>query len=272
MDKNSEPLDFSLLPDVSDDFPETDDPDEQEIALADAHMQARANALHYIFGQTHPEDWVWAPQPDDPLFVNWPGGAILCFPPQNNRNHWYFVTHGLSQPPMEDDEIPTTLDDYLNWREANDKEEVSGWGIELVISTRDFCDWPFNVLTNLVEYLLFADESQIILPRHRVPLAGPIVSETNSLLTYLLAITSPEYPSSIRLPGGLCELVHLIGVTESEIERARQIERGRGSLVLQSVLEKLGVGCVTDPERACLTTHPQFEQAWSEAESQIEIT
>lgn len=248
MNNSSEPLDFSLLPDVSDLHPETDDPDEQMIAASSAHMRARENALHYIFGKTHPEDSVLSPQPDHDLFFNWPGGAIMCFPPQSNRNNWYFVTHGLSQPPMEDDLIPPALDDYLDWREVNGEEPVSGWGIELVISTRDFCDWPSNLLFELVEYLLFSEHSQIILPGHRLPLASPIVPATNPLLNHLLAITSSEYPSTIRLPGGLCSLIHLVGVTESEIKHARRL-KNPGSFVLQCVLQKLGVGCLTDPER-----------------------
>ena len=269
MDNSSEPLDFSLLPDVSDLHPETDDPVEQMLADSSAHMEARKNALVYIFGKSHPEEGLWAPRTDHVLFFNWPGGAVMCFPPQGNRTKWYYVTHGLAQPPMEeDDPIPPALDDYLDWLEVNDKAPVSGWGIELVISTRDFCDWPFEVLLEIVEYLLFKD-SQIILSGHRLPLANPIVSSTNHLLNYFLAVTSPEYPSTIRLPGGLCSLIHLVGVTEAEVERARRIKGQRGSLVLQSVLQKLGVGCLTDPERLCVTTHPQFEQAWREGEHEI---
>lgn len=266
MDNSSEPLDFSLLPDVSDFDPEKDDP---EIAAFDAHMQVRANALHYIFGKSHPEDSVWSPSTDHELFLNWPGGAIMCFPPQGDRQNWYFVTHGLSQPPMEDDLIPVALDEYLDWREARGEEEVSGWGIELVISTRDFYDWPLNLLMELVQYLLFNENSQIILPGHRLPLAGPILPATNPLLNHLLAVTSSEYPSTIRLPGGLCSLIHLIGITEAEVNRARQFKGPTGSQVLQSVLVKLGVGCLTDPERPCLTTHPQFEEVWQEAEQEV---
>lgn len=193
----------------------------------------------------------------------------MCFPPQGDRNNWYFVTHGLSQPPMDEDSlIPGALADYLDWRDVNCDEPISGWGIELVVSTRAFCQWPFDLLLKVVEYLLFSEHSQIILPGHRLPVGHPIVPAPNPLLNYLLAITSPEYPSSILLPGGSCSLVHLVGVTEAEITFARRL-KNPGSLVLQSVLQKLGVGCLTNPERPCLTTHPQFKRAWKEAEDEV---
>lgn len=255
MDNLPEELDFSVLPDVSG-LPPNPDPEEQLLA---AHMEARWNALRYIFGKTYPEDGVWTPQ-DPELLWNWVGGAFVCFPPRRKRNNWDFVTHGLSQP-MEDD----LAQDALN----REEDLISGLGIELVISTRDFCNWAPDVLANIVKYLLFYEDSRVILPGDRLPCNGPIVLGTDTLITYLLAVTSPEYPSEIRLPGGLCSLVHLVGVTEPEIKRAQRKEGVEGSLVLQHVLQKLGVGCLTDPERSCLTMNPQFEQAWSEAEHDL---
>ena len=265
MNNSSEPIDFSQLPDVSDGYP---DPEEQWLAESTAHELARYNALRFIFGETYPEDSVLETKDPDLLF-NWIGGCVVCFPPQANRKSWYYVTHGLAQPFGEDDYMPAILADYLDYRDMNDEEALSGWGIELVVSTRDFYDWVPELLLSLVRYLLFAEGSQIILPGHRLPLGSSIDSAAEPGLNHLLAVTNPEYPSTIRLPGGLCSLIHLIGVTEAEVKHARTLEGGRGSLVLQRVLEKLGVGCLTDPDRSCVTTHPQFEQAWQEAESKV---
>ncbi|HKY29070.1 MAG TPA: suppressor of fused domain protein [Pyrinomonadaceae bacterium] len=267
MDNSSEPLDFSQLPDVSDEYPDPD-PEEQLIAVSAAHGLARYNALQHIFGKTHPEDSVLEPKDQD-LFLNWIGGAALCFPPQRDRKSWYYVTHGLAQPIEEDDYMPALLEDYLDYRDMNNEEPISGWGIELVISTQDFYGWAPDLLMSLVKYLLFNENSEMILTGHRLPLGSPIASAAEPGLNHLLAVTSPEYPTNIRLPGGLCSLIHVVGVTEAEVERARTLEGPRGSLALQRVLEKLGVGCVTDPDRSCVTTHPQFDQAWQEAESNV---
>ena len=151
----------------------------------------------------------------------------------------------------------------------NNEEPISGWGIELVISTQDFYGWAPDLLMSLVKYLLFNENSQMILTGHRLPLGSSIASAAEPGLNHLLVVTSPEYPTNIRLPGGLCSLIHVVGVTQAEVERARTLEGPRGSLALQRVLEKLGVGCVTDPDRSCVTTHPQFDQAWQEAESNV---
>jgi hypothetical protein len=84
-------------------------------------------------------------------------------------------------------------------------------------------------------------------------------------LTHLLGVESTEYATRIALPAGLCLLVHLVGVTGAEIERARALPDTLGSAVLGDVLGELGVGNVTDPSRPCATQDPRFERAWADA-------
>jgi hypothetical protein len=74
------------------------------------------------------------------------------------------------------------------------------------------------------------------------------------------------------LPGGRCDLVHLVGVTEPEIRRALTLGKGTaGSIVLCRVLEEMGVGCVSDPNRACLTTHREFEETWNRIAAECQL-
>ena len=148
---------------------------------------------------------------------------------------------------------------------------MSGFGIELVISTPAACAWAPDVLFNLVGMLLFEENPPNLLPLHRVSGSGPLVVDTETPLQHILCLTSAEYPSLIRLPGGLFELVHLTGITDAELQRARAWGPGEGgSMILQRVLEQLGVGTLTDPNRRSVTETPGFEAVWRTTEAALE--
>ena len=69
---------------------------------------------------------------------------------------------------------------------------------------------------------------------------------------------------------GRCDLVHLIGATASEIDKALELGTGTaGSLVLCEVFKRMGVGCVTDIGRRSLTTEPGFQQTWTSAHGDL---
>jgi len=191
--------------------------------------------------------------------VNWPGGGIFKFPPRDGRASWHFVTHGLSQPFDEEDQADLPL-----------AERRSGVGFELVLSTRENCDWPANVLLNLVHYLLFSREARPILPGHRLPCNGPLVAGTSTMLTYLMARSSPHYTHKMLLPGGSCQLVHLVGITTDEFQHAKNSIPGiGGSLVLARVLEKCAIDCDSLPNRASLTERDDFAATWAEAQVEL---
>jgi hypothetical protein len=245
-----QPLDFSRLPDVSDEHPELD----AEAQLFAAHMKAREDALMTVFGPTDPPDTILSP--DDPdLSVNWPGGGIHRYAPRSGREGWYFVTHGLAQP-----------DDPSEEPDEDEDERYSGFGIELVISTPDDSPWPAELLLSFVRYLLFDEDSRVFLPGHRIPCSAlqSIAPETE--LTHLAGIASPDYPHEIELPAGRCTLVHLVGTTTAEIERARSEDDG--TAILGRVLQEIGVGTLTDLTRECATKRPDFEALWARARVQ----
>ncbi len=247
--------DASVLPDVSALHPELDG----GAQLHAAQMLARERALRAIFGPTDPPDAVLSPA-DPQLNLNWPGGGILCFPPSPARSGWTWVTHGLSQPQPDDEAAPPA-----------DTEPTSGLGIEFVLTTPTKAGWAPDLLLNLVRYELFNPNARLIYCGDRVPCGGPIVAGSQSLLQHLLACRSDGYPSELLLPAGGCTLVHLVGATAEEIAHARELGGGTaGSLVLQDVFRRMGVGLVTDPERACLTSRPQFQSVWDASRAELE--
>jgi hypothetical protein len=221
-----------------------------------AHMAAREAALRSIFGEPEPPDRILTPA-DPNLALNWPGGGVYAFPPRKGRTAWHYVTHGLSQP-HEFETQPTA-------------ENVSGFGIELVISTPAAGHWAPDILFNFVAMLLFDESPPNLLPLHRVSGSGPLVVDTDTPLQHILCLTSGDYPSLVRLPGGLFELVHLTGITDGELQRARAWGPGEGgSMILQHVLDELGVGALTDPNRRSLTEADGFEAVWRTTEAALE--
>lgn len=226
-----------------------------EIAYA-TQMAARERALHAIFGPTEPPDTIFSPG-DPALFINWSGGGIYQYPPSVGRSSWHYVTSGLSQPHFDDDANPLPVVD-------DDGQRYSGFGIELVISTREKVAWAPDVLVNLVKYLLFQANARVIFPGDRIPCNGPLVLDTTTPLTYLVATTSNLYDSEILLPVGQCQLVHLVGCTQGENDAALTMGHGTaGSIVLCRVLREMGVGFDSIPERSCLTRADRFAITWN---------
>lgn len=256
MDETREILDFSRLPDVSELHPELA-PEERWYA---AHMKAREDALLYVFGESAPPGQILSPSEPE-LQAQWPGGGVCQYPPRERRGAWHYITTGLAQPLTL--EATRTVE--------VDPAPVSGLGIELVLSSAEPAVWAPNILLDLVRYLLFAENATVFVPGERIPYTGFEHLGQPTPLTHLLALTSPEYASEILLPAGHCALVHLVGVTAAEVERARALDRPEtpGSEVLAGVLVELGQGFVTDPARECLTEHPLFDEVWHEVEERV---
>lgn len=246
-------MDFSALPDVSNTNPELTEPGEIEYA---AQMLARENLLRAVFGQPVPNGNIWSPS-DTNLTVNWAGGGFYMYPAATGG--YYFVTSGLSQPSPD------------QAAQSDQKDAFSGLGIELVIQAPDDSNWPFGVLQSLVNYMLFQENARIVMPGDRIPCNGPLVTDSDTDLCYLIAALSDRYETQGRLPAGDIDLVHLIGVTEGEAKRAIDWGRGTGgTLILGEVLKRLKVDELTDPTRSCSTLESEFDAVWSQVMSEQE--
>lgn len=248
-------LDFSKLPDVAKDHPELT-ADERVHA---AHMKAREDAFMAIFGDTEPKDQILSPGEAD-LTVNWPGGGIHQYAPRPGRSGWHYLTHGLAQP-FDFDEPPP---------QKNGHERISGFGVELVISTPGESQWAPQLLLNFVRYLLFDDDASVFLPGDRIPCAAFSDVESGTKITHLICVKSPEYEHEILLPGGGCTLVHFMGVTSAEIARAKALgPSGPGTEVLFGVFVELGISPVTDLKRKSATDDPRFEKTWTAVKKRL---
>lgn len=245
--------DFSSLPDVSETHPELSEPGEREYA---AQMLARESFLHAVFGQPEPDGNIWSPS-DTNLTINWAGGGFYMYPAATGG--CYFVTSGLSHPALG------------QAAQTDDADAFSGLGIELVIYAPDDNKWPLGVLQGLVNYMLFQESARVVMPGDRIPCNGPLVTDSETHLCYLIAASSDRYETRGRLPAGDVDLVHLIGVTEAEAKRAIAWGRGTGgTLILAEVLKRLELGDITNPKRSCTTLESGFDEVWSQAQSELE--
>lgn len=246
-------VDFSTLPDVSDEHPELP-PEERWYA---AHIKARELALEAVFGATEPPDTLLAPD-DEELAEAWPGGGFHRYAPRGERTSWLFVSHGLSQP-FEESDVDAVQDD---------PEALSGLGLEYVIASPEGdAEWPLDLLFGLVRHVLLDDDAPLLEPGRLLACKTPIGDR--GALRHVLATLSPEYEIDLLLPAGHCLLVHLVGVTDGEAARASAEPDLLGSLVLERVLYAYGVGGVTDPDRACLTTREDFAEIWSDVRAEV---
>lgn len=242
-------LSFTEVPDLSERHPDLSD--EERWLLGD--MMVREEAIRAVFGETDPPRKVIVPE--DPVLLScFSGGGIYAHPPAEGRPGWHYVTFGLSQPLGSEDARPS---------EDPDWEDRSGLGIELVLSTKKRASWAPRLLLDMVRYLLVQGRALVILPGHRIPYHGFQGGARASPITHLLATRSRQYPNEVVLPGGLCTFVHLVGITDEEIARARAASPGmEGSFVLAEVLYRLGSGLTTDPWRPSATEDPGFDPTW----------
>ena len=153
------------------------------------------------------------------------------------RGTYYYVTSGASNP------WEIEPDDYA-------KQEFSGFGTELVLEITGSADWAIAVLRRLLAFnILLAHgrygESEPLDYWHRVPLAGPIVG--SSVLTHVLIAPPEGYPAQFSLASGKVDLLHVVGITDSE----RAYAKTSGPPALLQVLKEHGAFPVTDPDRAC---------------------
>jgi hypothetical protein len=91
-------------------------------------------------------------------------------------------------------------------------------------------------------------------------------SAPGTKLGALVGAFGEDYDYEIRLPAGSCALIHLVGVTPAELEKAKSMGRGtEGTQTLLKALHELGPGLVTDTARPCITEHPRFSEVWARA-------
>lgn len=153
-------------------------------------------------------------------------GVFKC-PPSSNRRTWAYVTSGMSNP-WETEEI----DDY------------SGLGIEFVLETENEEMWAIEALHSLMAYnLLLAaglmGDFPLLDYGHRVPFA------LSSKIKAMMFSYPVNFPCEFSIKSGSVDLLQVVGITESELDFAKQTTSGE---LKEKIVNKFG-GLVTDLER-----------------------
>jgi Suppressor of fused protein (SUFU) len=167
----------------------------------------------------------------------WLHHVVFACPPVAGRDHWLYVTSGLSNP--------WNLD-----QPGRDPSGYSGLGFELAIATPAASAFAPQLLHNLMAYELLVavghySGAELLEYGNRVPLRGSITPEFASAIQWLLVEQPKHYPSSFDLPSGRVDLFHLVGATDAEIEFARQV----GQETMVALLQQHGAHPVTDAAR-----------------------
>lgn len=221
----------------------------------DEHFRALQSAQTDIFGEMVPPGTVHAV--GMPLVMTCPGGCILKFAPCEARRAWHYMTSGLAMP----------KDVFAR----PERDQRCGYGRELVISTRAEEAWPLAALKRMMSYV--AGSAPDIRPFEVIQWAVSVVPSGRADMTAFVTLTSLDYPSRLLLPGGTCDLIHMIGATAAEVAYAKQHAKTRELGVRTLASFFVGddpAGPVTDGDRPCLTADPDFAHMWERARAQAE--
>jgi hypothetical protein len=208
----------------------------------------------------------FGPLPDDilklgHLFGVWPGGGLFVVPARRlSANLWIHTTFGLSNADMptgvtasdvevERDEkgrVGKTSTTLRSKTPAQTSDGAAGYGYEIMVVTRDKCEWPLWFLQWAVNAELLHDAG--ILDRVE-QYDGLTIEEIrvgeDEEVNVLIAKAVDPLPSGTTLPNGKLQL--LIATTITAEEMNWSMENGRGAL-----LEKLkheGIGQVSVRDR-----------------------
>jgi len=164
-------------------------------------------------------------------------GVFEC-KPTATRPSWLYVTSGGSTP----------------WEvepEEYDPEQYSWLGVELVIETPTQNTWAIRLLLRLLAYQVclchgrFGDVAPLDYG-HRIPIRGPIDPTSNSVLTHTIIVQPHHYPSMAQLDSGRFDFLHIVGVSETECDYAKQTSTD----ALNQLLQQHGAAPITDPNRS----------------------
>jgi hypothetical protein len=157
--------------------------------------------------------------------------------PIESRPNWLYVTSSLSNPWGED---PANID----------MEKPSGLGFELVMQTPEQAPWAIQVLHWLMAIQILAASGMVqgdtIQVHDRVPLHTSIDPKTESAIRHLLICEPEIFPKQFQLPSGTVDLLLCLGITEAEI----QLARDHGAEALIAALKEKRVFPLTDAARS----------------------
>lgn len=166
--------------------------------------------------------------------------AVLAYGPDPQRPYWTYITAGLSSPWLQEE-----------------PQEVSGFGLEIMIKSPNEAQWPAQILKSMAFYIF--NHAGTLSPGVRIGLNSPIVADSDSKLRNIAVWYADEAPDCwYQLPSGGFGIFAAIGITDDELKFAESIEE-YGTWCIQQVLRQTGQGQVTDPNRPSTMEHPNIK-------------
>ncbi len=157
--------------------------------------------------------------------------AIFTYGPDPLRPYWTYITAGLSTPWLQDE-----------------AQEVSGFGLELMIKSPTEAEWPAQILRTMAYYIF--NHMGTLSPSKRLALNSSIIANGDSLLRNILVWYADEAPDCwYQLPSGGFGIFATIGITDDEMKLAESIHEEYGTWCMLQILKRLGINQVTDPSR-----------------------
>jgi len=219
--------------------------------------EARSEIYHQMFGApSYSDPSRWAPPPRE-LPANYKPNnskmmsldtsepsiqadeqqlAILAYGPDPLRPFWTYVTAGLSTP----------------WLQYG-HQEVSGFGIELMVKSPIEAKWPAQLLRTMAFYVF--NHAGVLSPGKRVSLNGPVDPYSDSQIKHAVVWYADEAPEAwYLLPSGGFGIFNVLGITDDEMDFADSI-KDYGTWCIQQAVKNIGHGQVTDPKRASIMKH-----------------
>lgn len=171
-----------------------------------------------------------------PRHPGWLHHGVFACPKTAARDHFCYVTSGLSNP--------WNLD-----APGRDPSGFSGLGFELMICASQPSEWAIAVLHHLMAWQLLvatgAVKGQPLGPGQRIPLGGSIDGRKDGAMTWALCEAPTHGQPSFELPSGKVEWLLLVGAADKEVEFARATDQK----MLVARLQGDGVWPLTDPAR-----------------------
>ncbi len=152
----------------------------------------------------------------------WMRNSVQVFEPNDARASWLYVTSGMTNP----------------WDEESQPSGACGFGYEFILETDARATWPIEVLHWIMAFNMIKSTGlyggELLAEGSRIPLGNGIDHGSWSLIRNLLLTTPPTFHGSMTFAAGEMRFIQVIGVTDSEIDFARQQSN-------QALIEKLSL-------------------------------
>ncbi len=175
--------------------------------------------------------------------------SILAYEPNEFRPYWIFATSGLSNP----------------WFGQSD--EVSGFGCELVLKTKNAGRWSVKLMRRLVYYIL--SYAGTLSPGVTLKMDLPLFAGGKSEMGGVAVWYADEAPDCIySLPSGQFGIFAIIGITGDEADFASSDEYG--CWFIQQILRDGGCDQRTEPNRVSVMKSPQIGEHLNKLRNYLE--